>query len=372
MDDELCEPRIYWRTALWCTAGVGLLTLTTLVSEPPDGRTALDITVAVVAVGLVPFLLRRPVTAALIFSAMAAFSPAAIPAATAFALTVALRRPFKVALAVAATGAAALAIEGAWRPHDGLTYGWWLVLVMATYAAILGWGAMVQARRQLVESLEARARRAEEEQGRRVAEARVAERTRIAREMHDVLAHRLSLVATYAGALEYRPDASPEQITEAAGIVRAGVREALVELREIVTVLRDDDRDDQRPQPVVTDIPRLVDESRLAGQRISLVERLPEPISTVTGRTAYRVVQEGLTNARKHAAGQPVRVLVDGSKDHQLIVELRNPLAAQGLPGLPGSGAGLVGLTERVRLAGGTLDHQLTGDEFLLSAKLPT
>ena len=106
------------------------------------------------------------------------------------------------------------------------------------YAALLGFGALTQARAALLISLRDRARRAEAEQDRRVAEARVAERARIAREMHDVLAHRLSLVATYAGALEYRPDASREQLAAAAGIVRDGVHQALDELREVVTVLR--------------------------------------------------------------------------------------------------------------------------------------
>ena len=104
MNDELCDSHIYRRTALWCTVGVGLLTATTVVSERSDGHRALDIVIGTIAVVLVPFLLRRPVTAAVIFSAMAALSPAAIPAATAFALAVALRRPFKVALAVAAAG----------------------------------------------------------------------------------------------------------------------------------------------------------------------------------------------------------------------------------------------------------------------------
>lgn len=372
--NESCAEHTYRRTALLCTSALGILAVMTVLTLPPESgaRLALDIAVAVVATALVPLAILRPVAGALVLSALAVVSPAAIPAATAMALSVALRCRLRVAIGVAAAGIAALAVEGAWRPHPGLTYGWWLVLVVVTYAALLGWGTMMKARRELLQSLEGRARRAEEEQGRRVAEARVAERTRIAREMHDTLAHRLTLVATYAGALEYRQDATPQQIADAAGIVSAGVREALVELREIVTVLRDDEQEEQRPQPVLADIPRLVDESRTAGQRISLDERLPRPVSTIAGRTAYRVVQEGLTNARKHAHGQPVHILIDGSDTDLLTIELRNPLAAQSLSDLPGSGAGLVGLTERVRLAGGSLDHRLCEDEFLLSARLPT
>ena len=98
---------------------------------------------------------------------------------------------------------------------------------------------MLQARASLIASLVLRAQRTEEEQGRRIAEARAAERARIAREMHDVLALiRLSLVATYAGALEYRPDATPEQRAKAAGVVRVGIQEALDELRDVITALR--------------------------------------------------------------------------------------------------------------------------------------
>ena len=81
----------------------------------------------------------------------------------------------------------------------GLPYGWWFVLVVVSYAALVGWGALTQARLALIGSLRERAERAEAEQDRRVAEARALERARIAREMHDVLAHRLSLLATYAG-----------------------------------------------------------------------------------------------------------------------------------------------------------------------------
>jgi signal transduction histidine kinase len=196
--------------------------------------------------------------------------------------------------------------------------------------------------------------------------------------MHDVLAHRLSLLATYAGAIEYRPDAPPEQVARAAGVVRAGAHQALDELREVITVLREDDGDGdgaERPQPGLADLSRLVDESRDAGARIQLDDRVPDPAALpgAAGRTAYRVVQEGLTNARKHAPGEPVQVVIDGRPGGELLVEIRNPLVngqATG-PAIGGSGTGLIGLTERVRLAGGELDHQAADGEFRLSARLP-
>jgi signal transduction histidine kinase len=337
----------------------------------------LDVAVGVAARALLPVLLRWPVPGALALAALAAVSPAAIPAATFGTMHVAGWRRFAAAATVGAAGVVAGAVQGLWRPFGGLPYIWWLVIVIAVEAALVAWGQLTQARRALIASLHERARRAEAEQGRRVAEARAAERTRIAREMHDVLAHRLSLLATYAGAIEYRPDAPPEQMARAAGVVRAGAHQALDELREVITVLREDDDGDgdQRPQPGLADLPRLVEESRDAGARVQLDDRVGDPgaLPGATGRTAYRVVQEALTNARKHAPGEPVQVVIDGRPGGRLLIDIRNPVVnghAAG-PVIAGSGTGLIGLTERVRLAGGELDHQTAEGEFRLSARLP-
>ena len=364
---------------------IGALTAATIWGEFSSHTTTsllvLDITVGVVACALLPVLLRWPVPGALALAALAAVSPAAIPAATVGTLHIAEWRRFTVAAGVGAAGVVAGAVQGLWRPVGGLPYIWWLVLVAAVEAALVGWGQLTQARRALIASLQERVRRAEAEQGRRVAEARAAERTRIAREMHDVLAHRLSLLATYAGAIEYRPDAPPEQVARAAGVVRAGAHQALDELREVITVLREDDAGGdaaQRPQPGLADLPRLVEESRDAGARVQLDDRVPDPAALpgAAGRTAYRVVQEGLTNARRHAPGEPVQVVIDGRPGGGLLIDIRNPLvnghATVGAgPVIGGSGTGLIGLTERVRLAGGELDHQAADGEFRLSARLP-
>jgi signal transduction histidine kinase len=361
---------------------IGALTAATIWGEfsshTATSLLVLDVAVGVVACALLPVLLRWPVPGALALAALAAVSPAAIPAATVGTLYVAGWRRFAVAATVGAAGVVAGAVQGLWRPVGGLPYIWWLVLVIVAEAALVGWGQVTRARHALIASLQERAHRAEAEQGRRVAEARAAERTRIAREMHDVLAHRLSLLATYAGAIEYRPDAPPEQVARAAGVVRAGAHQALDELREVITVLRDDDGDGnavQRPQPGLADLPRLVEESRDAGARVQLDDRVPDPAALpgATGRTAYRVVQEGLTNARKHAPGEPVQVALDGRPGGRLLIDIRNPLGDghAAPPAITGSGTGLVGLTERVRLAGGKLDHQVTDGEFRLSARLP-
>ncbi|NUR96151.1 MAG: sensor histidine kinase [Kribbellaceae bacterium] len=373
---ELCMPRRPRRRVEVVAVGaIAVMVSLTIVGRLPDHPTLLwlDLLVGVASVGLMPFVFRRPVEGAIAVAVLAAISPAATPPSTVGTLTVALRKPLRTSILIAGVGTVAHLVQGLWQPIDGLPYLWYAILVVVVHAGLLGWGQGVQARHQLLESLRERARRAEAEQGRRVAEARSLERTKMAREMHDVLAHRLSLLATYAGALEYRPDSSPEKLAKAAGVIRTGVHQALDELREVINVLRDEDVYEGRPQPTFGDLRALVDESRAAGTTISYDDRVADATSLppATGRTAYRVVQEGLTNARKHAAGCPVKVIVTGHPGAGLRIELTNP-ASNGAPLVPGSGTGLVGLTERVQLAGGTLDHgREPGGAFRLQASLP-
>ncbi|MFI7231551.1 sensor histidine kinase [Nonomuraea angiospora] len=354
--------------------GVGGLTGVTLWGQSSGPLLWPDVAVAVLSLGAALVQLWWPVSGALAAALLAVVSPVATPAATTGALQVAQRRRFPVAAAVAATGMAAHLVQGLWRPNSGISLGWWLLLICASYGALLGWGALARSRRALLISLHERARRAEAEQGRRVAEARMAERRRLAREMHDVLAHRLSLVATHAGALEYRPDSSPDQLSRAAGVVRSGVHQALEELRQVIGLLREEDDllDELEPQPTLADVARLVAEAREAGQDVQVSDETGGAAPPLAGRTGYRVVQEGLTNARKHAPGRPVEVLLRGAPGTRLLIDISNPLPPPGsAPAAPGSGVGLVGLTERVRLAGGQLDHQSTGGRFRLQAWLP-
>lgn len=337
----------------------------------------LDIVVAVGSLAAVPLLPVRPVAAGITLGVLAVLSPAATPTATCGAFAVAQSRPFRWAAEVAAVGAAAHILRGLWRPTDGLSFAWWVVLVLVAYATLVGWGAFVQARRALLASLRARAVRAESEQARRVAEARVLERTRIAREMHDVLAHRLSLLATYAGALEYRPDAPPERLSAAAGVVRDGVHQALEELREVITVLRDDSTaaaGPSAPQPTLADLPALVAENSAAGMRVALHADALDLASVpmAPARAAYRIVQEAMTNARRHAPGQPVDITVTGSPGAGLDIEVQNPVDRTGAPtSALGAGTGLVGLAERVQLLGGDLQQERTATRFRLAARLP-
>jgi signal transduction histidine kinase len=251
------------------------------------------------------------------------------------------------------------------------------ILVMGV---IIGWGLFVRAQRDLVRTLRERAARLQAEQRLKVEQAREAERLRIAREMHDVLAHRVSLLSLHAGALEFRPDASPEEIAEAAGVIRGTAHAALEDLRGVVGVLREgaEDGTPEPPQPTLEQIPELVEESRAAGMRVrSNIATAAAPLSAALGRTAYRVVQEGLTNARKHAPGAAVDVAVSASRVDGMVVEVvsRRPVgvavAVQG-DRLPGAGTGLIGLAERAELAGGELRHgpDDTGD-FVLRATIP-
>ncbi|MEU4291350.1 histidine kinase [Kribbella sp. NPDC026596] len=378
---ESCvTPRPSRAATVSAVTAIGLLSALTIVGRASDAtqhhRLPLDIVVGVVATGLMLLLPRRPIPTAIALGVLAAISPAATPASTASTLTIALRFPLRTAILVASFQATAHLVQDLLYPIGNLPFLWFAVLDFAIHAALLGWGQWIQARQQLLGSLRERARRAEAEQGRRVAEARTLERTQMAREMHDVLAHRLSLLATYAGALEYRPDSSPERLAQAAGVIRTGVHQALDELREVISVLRDTEIDDLpggRPQPTFDDVHALVDESRQAGTAISYDDRVTDATSLppATGRTAYRIVQEGLTNARKHAAGHPVTLTVAGAPGDGLRIELTNR-GSNGTSLTPGSGTGLVGLTERVQLAGGTLDHgRVPGGGFRLEASLP-
>ncbi len=352
-------------------AGTAVLAALTIVGSggPASGALfALDVAAAVVSCAAVVLLVRRspPIAVAVGLAVLAALSPAATPASTAATLRIARTRPLGPAAAVAAAGAFGLVVRYLWRPDQGLAFGWWVLLVVVAHAGLLGWGAYARSRAELLDSLRERARRAEADQERRVGAARLAERTRIAREMHDVLAHRLSLVAATAGAIEFRPDAPPERLAAAAGVLRSSAHAALDELREVIGVLRSGP-DEDRPQPTTADVPRLVAEIRAAGTPVRLTDGLGAVLDGSTGRTVYRVVQEGLTNARKHAAGQPVDVVLRGGAE--IVVEVGNPLGPAA--GTPGGGAGLIGLAERVALAGGRLEHGADGDRFRLVATLP-
>jgi signal transduction histidine kinase len=320
---------------------------------------------------------RWPVAIALGMLPFACYAASPGFATLVIVFTVAIYRPFAISAPIATLHAASSFAFAALRPAAELPY--FVVVafgVVLTFAA-LAWGTVVRARRQLILSLRDRAFRAEAEQQLRVAQARQLERARIAREMHDVLAHRISLLSLHAGALEFRTDATGEEVARAAGVIRSSAHQALEDLREVIGVLRDDapvDPHPPRPQPTLADLPALVAESVAAGTRVRLDNRVDDraTVPAALGRNAYRVVQEGLTNARKHAAGAAVEVRIEGAAGDGLTVVVRNPAPVGGGTAIPGTGTGLVGLAERAGLAGGRLTHgPMSNGDFELRAWLP-
>jgi signal transduction histidine kinase len=355
---------------------LGLFFLWQSVNEGDSAPLPLEaISGALAFAGLLFFRRSRPVALTLVlipFGILFGMPMGATPIAL---FSVALHRPARVTIALASLHAVAVATV--YGLVLGLTRAYYesVAFVVLLHVSLVAVAMVIRAHRQLVASWAERARQAEEGQRLRIEQARLAERERIAREMHDVLAHRVSLLALHAGALEVRRDASAGE-KQAAGVIRRSAYEALEDLRMLLGMLRAPA--DDRPQPTLDDVPALVERSRQAGADISFVLRHARPaeddVPDQTGRHAYRFIQEALTNALKHAPGAPVRVGVDVDWPRGLDLRIDNDLAWDGTPAapIPGAGAGLVGLRERVQLAGGRLEHGPTpSGQFNLRAWLP-
>src|SRR5699024_7685755 len=156
-------------------------------------------------------------------------------------------------------------------------------------------------------------------------QARRAERTRIAREMHDIVSHKISLVAMHAGALEVNPNLERAQVQQSAGLIRQTATTALSELREVLGVLRGDGEEAPlAPQPAWEDLLRLVTTSQEAGVAVDLFDIIDDEVTDPHARTAYRVVQEGLTNIHKHALHTKSRVALIGEPGTELVIEVRS------------------------------------------------
>jgi signal transduction histidine kinase len=245
--------------------------------------------------------------------------------------------------------------------------------------AVVGWGLMIRAQRGYLRAVLERAHDLEAGQALLAATIRDQERRRIAREMHDTLAHRLSLLSVHAGALAYRCDLSPEQTRSMATIVRQASHDALGDLHKVIGVLRDGQAGEAnalQPQVTLDDLTRLVQESWLSGTEIHLDQRVDQAdpaVSPNVAATAYRIVQEGLTNARKHAPTSPVHIMVRSRETGEIIVTVSTSLDPRptAAAGIPGTGTGLIGLRERVSLLGGSFTSGRAGDRFVVSARLP-
>ncbi|SDI00638.1 Signal transduction histidine kinase [Nonomuraea jiangxiensis] len=349
-------------------SGLTLVGIPELHDRPEPLQAIEQVTGALSCAGV--WLRRRwPVGFAVVTTLLSSYLELVGGASVVALFTVAVHRPFKVSGPIMLLGAVSLVPYVLLRAQTDLSTPLEALLGGTILVAVFGWGIVVRARRQLVWSLRERAANAAED-------AKRHERERIAREMHDVLAHRLSMLSLHAGALEFRPDAPPPEIARAAGAIRTNAHLALQDLREVIGVLRQappdaDDLVPDRPQPTLADLPTLVEECRQAGMDVRLDLRAADAPEGL-GRNLYRIVQEALTNARKHAHGAPVTVTVTGSRGKELSVEVRNPLWARPGTRLPGAGAGLIGLTERAELAGGRLRHGATPEgEFVVGAWLP-
>jgi signal transduction histidine kinase len=338
---------------------------------------AVDVACGVLACLALAWRRRWALGVALVCVVLGTFSISATPAGLLALFSLALHRPVRPVLLTAALLVGSALLFAVYSPTtDPLSV---FLRVAPLALGVAAWGMFIRARRQLLVSLRERAQRAEADQRLHEERARTAERTRIAREMHDVLAHRISLLALHAGALEVRPDLPPAQVRETAELLRSTARQALEELRGVIGILREEPGRTPvpaGPQPTLADIARLVEETRRAGGHVDLelqVEHADE-LPGGLGRDAYRVVQESLTNVAKHASGSRASVRVTGGPGGGLQVHVRSspPVPAQTGPTLPGSGAGLLGLQERVALAGGTLTHGREGSgDFVVEAELP-
>ncbi|MFJ1456728.1 sensor histidine kinase [Nocardia sp. N2S4-5] len=330
-----------------------------------------------IALGCLTVLLWRrrfPFTVALVVAVASAASALATGAALLALCSLATRRrPVEIGVVVVAYVTAAQFTED-FYPKGTLPAPVWLQLALPVLSAgiAVATGVAIDARRAEVRSLRDRADSAEREQAARAAQARAMERNRIAREMHDVLAHRISLVAMQAGVLDHRDDLSAEEKRTLVRGIAEGSRQALEELRDVLGVLRADPDRTEPPQPTLDRIPELVADARSSGLDVTLATTVTATPPETIGRTGYRVVQEGLTNAAKHAPAARVHITVDGTPGGELHVSVRNSAAATAVARPPVSGFGLLGLAERITLAGGTLDHHRTSDNgYVLTAQLP-
>ncbi|WP_405978194.1 sensor histidine kinase [Streptomyces sp. NBC_00158] len=314
---------------------------------------------------------RRPVAVAVLLVLLSTVTTL-IPAALAALFTVASVRSARTTAAMTALALLPLPLYVALQPSLSAVPLATAVTGGVLVGGAVGWGLFLRA-------LHDRGEQARSQALLRAEQARQRERESLAREMHDVLAHRLSLLSVHAGALEVNPGAPPEQVAQAVGVIRSSAHQAMEDLQQVLGVLRTPLQPEgarpEPPQPTLADLARLMDESRAAGMRIDVGDDITHraAVPATTGRTAYRIVQEALTNAHKHARGQDVRITLRGAPGRGLDLEVTNtmPTTGHSQPSLPGSGSGLEGLRERAALVGGELAYGREGQTHRVWARLP-
>jgi len=373
-----------WRTLSAATAGA--LILLAVAAAPAKGYAdgsawfVVDIACGLASLVLLHYRRRWPVPVALVLALSTAVvvTTSGSAGVALISLTTHRRRRATAALAVV-TLIAGMTFQYIHPDPGGGSEDWItnIIINVLVVAFCVSTGSAIGARRELVAGLQSRLRNAEREQVLLAAQARVSERARIAREMHDVLAHRISLVAMHSGALAYRTDLSVDEMRESSSIIRDNAHLALSELREVLGVLRDPDSGDEAPpdapQPTLHDLPDLVDQARAGDGPVDLyLPQSLEGMSELVSRNAFRIIQECLTNRRKHAPDARLTITVERRGD-RVHLEARNAIPpARDEQAMPSSGLGLVGLTERAVLTGGELTYgrDRAGD-FVVRAWLP-
>ncbi|MDC0772800.1 sensor histidine kinase [Streptomyces sp. HD] len=270
-----------------------------------------------------------------------------------------------------------------WPERDASALGNIALMIFLAVPFALAWvlGDSIRTRRAYYEQLEERATRLEKEREAQAKVAVAAERARIARELHDVVAHNVSVMVVQADGAAYVLDAAPDQAKKALETISSTGRQALAEMRRLLGVLRTGEHQESGeyvPQPDVEQIDDLIQQCRTSGLPVDFkVEGTPRPLPSGVELTAYRIVQEALTNTRKHGgpnAGASVR-LVYFDDGLGLLVEDDGKGAPHELyeeGGADGRGHGLIGMRERVGMVGGTLDAgPRPGGGFRISALLP-
>jgi signal transduction histidine kinase len=275
------------------------------------------------------------------------------------------------AVGAGCSGGVALAGLIAWLSDPRAEISVILVSGLAMATALLI-GYHVRARRDYLAAVEARAARLEREREQAEALATEQERTRIARELHDVVAHHVSAIAIQAGSARAVRARDPTAAAEALEPIEAAARQALTELSRLLGVLRRGDAAPREPEPGMDQLDRLLDRARGAGHRVDLVvsgDRRPLPPAVEL--SAYRIVQEAMTNVLKHARGAAVEVRL-GFTARELSIEVTDGGGAAVATAAGGTGHGLIGMRERVAVFGGRLDAgPAPGGGFRVSAHLP-
>jgi len=280
----------------------------------------------------------------------------------------------------AGIGAAVATIEaGALSAAGGPDWG---AALMALALAAAGWlaGENTRSRRAHLEGVLERAAEREREREQQARQAGAEERLRIARELHDVVAHAMSIIAVRSGVARLVLDVRPDEAHEALGIIEATSRQALAELRLLVGVLRaheEQDADaDREPAPGLADLPGLIGRINEADVSVGLrVEGEPRRLSPGVDLSAYRIVQEALTNVVRHAAPAAAELTVRYQPDEVVIEVTDDGCARAARPvghAQDGTGHGIAGMRERAAVYGGRLLAEPTASGFRVLARIPT